>query len=76
MLFGGCFLITVGYLLMRYLKIPKHGFVFDKTNHKSKETSALEALLLIETATQKALPDQHTQFGGGDFGGGGAGEKY
>jgi uncharacterized membrane protein YgcG len=37
--------------------------------------SALETLILIET-TGKDTPEPNSRFGGGDFGGGGAGGNY
>jgi hypothetical protein len=74
MLIAGFLLTIVAYWLTRFLKSPKHGFVFAKSA-TSKDMSALETLILIET-TGKDTPEPNSRFGGGDFGGGGAGGNY
>jgi uncharacterized membrane protein len=74
MLIAGSLLTMVAYWLTRFLKSPKHRFVFTKTS-TSKDMSALETLILVET-TGKETPEQNGRFGGGDFGGGGAGGNY
>lgn len=76
MLVGGVLLTAIGLVLMSYLKTPRKGFVFDKAKRKSTGVKALEALVLIETTGNKEIHQQHTEFGGGSFGGGGAGSEY
>jgi uncharacterized membrane protein len=76
MLVWGGLLAVFGYWLTKYLSVPKHGFGLDKTRPKPGELSALETLLVIDAANKKEVPQPTTEFGGGSFGGGGAGANY
>lgn len=76
MLLAGAAFACPGYLLTRYLRKPRHGFVFEKTGKRSIEGDALENLLLLEAAQGEQSPNDNLQFGDGDFGGAGAGDKY
>lgn len=74
MTLGGLGMIAVAYVLVRYLKTPRHGF----TEASLKERHAMEALqveslVIAQTMSHPAgaLPDQF-EFGGGSGGGGGA----
>ena len=77
LLIGGMILATVSYILTRYLKLAKHGFSFDPNSRPPKELLDAQALIIAQAFGKKATP--HTKsvdFGGGSFGGGGAGSNY
>jgi hypothetical protein len=70
---AGSILIISSIALIRYLKNPKWG-ISDEPEER-RRFGNLEAVLVSQTVGQVPL-DQGTQFGGGNFGGGGAGEAY
>lgn len=77
MVVGGIALILIVYALIRYLKTPKHGFTYEEL--QSSKTIApvqLESLVIAETFATQPAPESGTQFGGGSFGGGGAGNEF
>lgn len=76
MLAVGGLLSVISLVLMNYLKTPKRGFVFDGAQPKHKKTSALESLVLVAAPGNKDPTEANTDFGGGSFGGGGAGDRY
>jgi hypothetical protein len=76
MLIAGLILIIVSYVLIRYLKTPKHGFTFANTGFVSREILNAEALIIVQTFGKKATVDNHIKFGGGSSGGGGATGNY
>jgi hypothetical protein len=76
---GGLLLIAVSYALIRYLKIPRHGFSSQETDDSHLlATLHIESLVIAETfAAPAASPAPNDfQFGGGSGGGGGAGGQY
>lgn len=80
---AGTFLIAVAYLAIRWLKTPlvqtKYGLTYQE-GEEDGPTGLLnaEALLIAQTVgpTTPAQPDKGFEFGRGDFGGGGAGDRY
>lgn len=77
MILAGALLIAVTYSLIKYLGQPHHGFTFEDTSKKSADTFNLEGVVIGEVFGNKAAPQQQdTTFGGGSFGGAGAGDNY
>lgn len=76
MLIAGAVLASISYSLIKYLTIPKHGFSFNKREVAGKERIDLKALIIAQAAGKKTNNNKGVEFGGGSFGGGGAGENY
>jgi hypothetical protein len=73
--FGGI-IILAAYLLIKKLAIPYRGFV-SKHEQRSADTLNVEGVLTAEVfGTTSTVSEQPTTFGGGSFGGAGAGSKY
>ncbi len=70
---GGAFLISFSVLAIRYLKTPKHRLTYSPSFENKYRN--LEAIVINKMVPTTNAPDG-TKFGGGDFGGGGAGEAY
>lgn len=72
---GGALMILVAILLIRYLQTERHGLsdAPDATMPKWIEAQSIVLSQITQQTLQQA-PD--LKFGDGDFGGGGAGEKY
>jgi hypothetical protein len=70
---AGTLMITAAIVLIKYLHTPKRG-ISDEQNRKN----SLENLQAVIAAQQLGVTpaDQRLEFGGGTFGGGGAGEAY
>lgn len=71
----GVLLLGVVYLIMKYLKIPKHGFTYADLNEANiMDKLKIESLIVAQTFshTPSAPADKGVKFGGGDFGGGGS----
>jgi hypothetical protein len=75
---GGILLIAVSYALIKYLRIPRHGFTGEETDDRHLlQNLHVESLIIAETLTTTApTPSNDFQFGGGSGGGGGAGGEY
>ncbi len=77
---GGVVMIVVAYGLIRYFKIPRHGFTSrENTTRHLLENLHIESLVIAETfagAASVKVPSSDFQFGGGSGGGGGAGGQY
>ena len=77
---GGIVMIAIAYGLIRYLKIPRHGFTSQEGSSKHLlENLHLESLVIAETfggASAANAPSNDFQFGGGSGGGGGAGGQF
>lgn len=75
MIIGGLLMMAIAYLLINYLKYPKAGFTSEeKLSHPSSLN--IEALIIAETLPGQPETKAGTQFGGGNFGGGGASGEY
>lgn len=72
---GGAVLMAVAWACIRYLKTPKHGYTFAE-DQAAPDSFDAEAMVIAQTLGKSAQSEQGLQFGGGDFGGGGAGDKY
>lgn len=74
---AGFLLVIIAYFSIRYLKNNKSPFTY--AEDKTDETVAynqLEALLIAQTSGAPAAPEKQMDFGGGRFGGGGAGGNF
>ena len=77
MILAGSIVCTCSYLLTKYLKQPKGGFIFKDIQRRKKDTANLEGVIIAETFGQRETSlQQETTFGGGSFGGAGAGDRY
>jgi len=78
MTIGGAALITVAWLLIRYLRTPRYGFTYGETDDRHLlQDLHLESLVIAETFAPTHSPtDTGFRFGGGSGGGGGAGGQY
>ena len=77
MLIAGIILAAVSYFLSKYLKVAKHGFSFDHNARPPKELLNAQSVIIAQAFGRKT--EAHTksvEFGGGSFGGGGAGSNY
>ncbi|MCE6987663.1 hypothetical protein [Dyadobacter sp. CY323] len=73
LIFVGVMLIVVAAAAIRYLHVPKHGLSDEK--EEERQFANLEAILVAQSLGQ--TPQENgIEFGGGNFGGGGAGEVY
>lgn len=73
MVLAGVLMIVASVALMKYLHTPRHG-ISDEQDRKRRYAN-LEAIIAAHQLG--ATPDgQGLEFGGGEFGGGGAGEVY
>ncbi|MFN8343781.1 MAG: hypothetical protein U0X91_02185 [Spirosomataceae bacterium] len=75
MLAGGLVVAAVVYGILQQLKTPKYGFCAT-LDEADDHTLRIETVVLSQITANIQANDQGLQFGGGDFGGGGAGEKY
>ncbi|MDO1448128.1 hypothetical protein Q0590_17775 [Rhodocytophaga aerolata] len=74
---GGGILLAVAYFAINYLKKKPGRYTY--TEDRSEEEISLEqteAILIAQTAGSPTAPDKGFDFGGGKFGGGGAGGNY
>ena len=79
MLAGGILILAIVWGLIRYLKIPRHGFTSEETSDRHfAESLPVESLVIAETFGGKSAtpPSDGFRFGGGSGGGGGAGGQY
>ncbi|MGA0555470.1 hypothetical protein ACO2Q8_02390 [Larkinella sp. VNQ87] len=77
LIINGILLIVTAILLIRYLRVPRYGFT-DRPDEESPKDFLPNAELLstIHTTSGHLTPKDDLRFGGGDFGGGGSGERY
>jgi len=76
MLVIGIIIIAVSYLVIKYLRTPKHGFSFEKDDYNKKELRNIEALIIAQSFGRKEVESKGFEFGGGSSGGGGATGNY
>ncbi|MGV3558980.1 hypothetical protein [Larkinella arboricola] len=74
---NGILLALTAIFLIRYLSVPRNGFT-DRPDEDSPKELFLnaEALSTIQATSGHPGSKEDMQFGGGDFGGGGSGERY
>lgn len=75
LLLGGIATTLVAYGFIQQLKVPKYGFSAAPDTNEN-DTFRLETVLLSHVTKGIQSADHGVKLGGGDFGGGGAGEKY
>lgn len=75
---AGILLVVFSYVLIRYLREPKHGFTYKKTNDRQLTGKVqIESLIIAETLSTTHQPaDNSFQFGGGSGGGAGASGEF
>jgi hypothetical protein len=74
LLLGGLALASIAYALLRSLKTPKLGF---SVAPETTKNTLLQTVVLSQlTKTPNPTVSQEVKMGGGDFGGGGAGDQY
>ncbi len=76
---AGMLLISAAGLALRYFKTDKAGFTLREDRYRNPVLRVTaEALIAAQTLTPQGMParEQGTPFGGGEFGGGGAGSNY
>lgn len=75
MVLGGLVATAVAVFVTQYLKTPKHGFSnFPDT--AENDTLGIQTVVLSQMTQNIQSADHGLKLGGGDFGGGGAGEEY
>lgn len=73
----GIILLGICYMVMKYLKTPKHGFTYeDLEDDNFMDKLKVESLIVSETFSGTQPQGDNTRFGGGDFGGGGASGNF
>lgn len=74
---NGLSLILVAVFLIRYLRVPRAGFT-DRPDEDSPNQFLINAELLasVQATSGHLGPKDGIRFGGGDFGGGGSGDRY
>jgi hypothetical protein len=77
---AGIIMIAISYLSIKYLKTPRYRITFEEEKDEDNflKTNA-EALVIAQSFSQQGQSNQQqntTEFGGGDFGGAGAGSKF
>ncbi len=76
MLFAGIFLTLLSYFFMKYLKSQRFGFIFDNSRTTNKYENVDGLIIGQAFGHQSHEVKQNTEFGGGKFGGGGAGSDF
>ena len=73
---GGTILATA-YFAIKYLKNNKTPFTYDEEADEKPFYQQAESLIIAQTfGNQQGRNDEKPLFGGGDFGGGGAGQEF
>jgi hypothetical protein len=71
---AGMALLALAILLMRYLKNPRNGFVYQPKKNKNNLIESLTVNQFLPQSPQNT--EGGVELGGGDFGGGGASGEY
>jgi len=74
-LISGFFLVLICWLLIRYLKRNPINFTFIEENENDFNLNG-EAILISQSLGTSQTHEQEMKFGGGEFGGAGAGGEY
>jgi hypothetical protein len=75
MFIAGMLLITISYILIRYLRTPKYGFIFKIKNVDAIVVEQAESLITAERFGAASV-ETGFEFGGGSGGGAGASGKF
>lgn len=75
---AGAVMIALAIVLLRFFKEPKNGFTREKLLHDKWDSSELTAFVVSQSLSghQVEVKDGNADYGGGNFGGGGAGSDY
>jgi uncharacterized membrane protein YgcG len=74
---GGLVMILFAYFIIRYLKVPKHGFTSEEDDEKGTlEALQIESIVISQSFKTGAPAKDRFDFGGGSAGGGGASGEY
>ncbi len=77
---AGIIMILIAYFSIRYLKTDKHGITFKEDMNEDNFLKKNAEALIIAQSFSAQVTSQHqndpNSFGGGDFGGGGAGDSF
>jgi uncharacterized membrane protein YgcG len=78
MIVGSLLMISCAYALIKYLRVPKHGFIDEEiTKEDFNKILQFESLVIAQTLGQTKIDTgNQTTFGGGSSGGGGAGGEF
>lgn len=76
MTFGGLILIAAAYGVTKLLTPSRKGFTAEKTDDDAEDALQLEALVVAQTFSHPAGPQDTFDFGGGSASGGGASGNY
>jgi hypothetical protein len=72
---GGLVMLGISVSLLRWLKVPKHGYTRENILNEKWANSNAQAFIVSQTLGAVKAPEVH-QFGGGESGGGGAASKF
>ena len=75
-LIAGIALTLLAYLLIKSLEVSRHGFTSRANTYKHGKMPGIESLIIAQAFGKKHDATSNTKFGGGNFGGAGAGEDY
>jgi uncharacterized membrane protein YgcG len=74
---AGAIMVIIAYVSIRILKKNTYGLTYQEDTTEDMPGSAnAEALLIAQTFGPKVTPEKEFEFGGGKFGGGGAGGNF
>ena len=74
---GGAILLATAYFAIKYLKNNKTPFTYDEDEDQKPFYQQAESLIIAQTfGNQQGQNEGKPLFGGGDFGGGGAGQEF
>lgn len=77
LLIAGIVLTAGSYILVQKLQKAQWGFIYNEANSIANKYENLEGIIIGEAfGHQQQAPEAHTKFGGGSFGGSGAGGNY
>lgn len=74
---GGSVMILFAYFIIRYLKVPKHGFTSEEDDEKGTlEALQIESIVISQSFKTGAPGKDRFDFGGGGASGGGASGQF
>ena len=72
---SGLILLGISVTLLRWLKVPQHGYTRENILNEKWANSNAQAFIVSQTLSAAKAPEAH-QFGGGESGGGGTASKF
>jgi hypothetical protein len=73
---GGIIMLLLAVSLLRWLKIPKHGYTRENILNEKWANSNAQAFIVSQTLGVTSKPEHQPDWGGGESGGGGAASKF